>query len=75
MFLVLCFFNCIFLLFQEAVELGKEDELRLNKARKLVLLVDLDETLLHTTNDNVPANLQVCVQLMICLQTVVWPFV
>ncbi|GFQ64327.1 RNA polymerase II subunit A C-terminal domain phosphatase, partial [Trichonephila clavata] len=36
---------------------GKDDETRLLKNRKLVLLVDLDQTLIHTTNDNVPEEL------------------
>ncbi|CAL1528051.1 unnamed protein product [Lymnaea stagnalis] len=40
------------------LELGKEDEIRLLKQRKLVLLVDLDQTLIHTTNDNIPPNLK-----------------
>ncbi|XP_046577149.1 LOW QUALITY PROTEIN: RNA polymerase II subunit A C-terminal domain phosphatase-like [Haliotis rubra] len=43
---------------QQALELGQEDENRLLKTRKLVLLVDLDQTLIHTTNDNIPANLK-----------------
>ncbi|PSN32086.1 hypothetical protein C0J52_19241 [Blattella germanica] len=38
--------------------LGRADEKRLLKDRKLVLLVDLDQTLIHTTNDNIPANLK-----------------
>lgn len=38
--------------------LGKADETRLLKDRKLVLLVDLDQTLIHTTNDNIPPNLK-----------------
>lgn len=42
---------------QQAEELGKDDETRLLKNRKLVLLVDLDQTLIHTTNDNVPEDL------------------
>ncbi|XP_045192991.2 RNA polymerase II subunit A C-terminal domain phosphatase-like [Mercenaria mercenaria] len=41
-----------------AKELGKADEERLLKTRKLVLLVDLDQTLIHTTNDNIPPNLK-----------------
>lgn len=41
-----------------AQELGKADTARLLKDRKLVLLVDLDQTLIHTTNDNVPKNLR-----------------
>ena len=41
------------------MELGKADEQRLIQDRKLVLLVDLDQTLIHTTNDNVPPNLKV----------------
>jgi len=43
-----------------AEKIGKEDEQRLLKDRKLVLLVDLDQTIVHTTNDNIPANLKVC---------------
>ncbi|XP_060080260.1 RNA polymerase II subunit A C-terminal domain phosphatase-like [Ylistrum balloti] len=43
---------------EQALELGKADEDRLLKNRKLVLLVDLDQTLIHTTNDNIPANLK-----------------
>ncbi|KAJ2948296.1 hypothetical protein O0L34_g7533 [Tuta absoluta] len=41
-----------------AQKLGREDAERLLKDRKLVLLVDLDQTLVHTTNDNVPPNLK-----------------
>ncbi|PNF41409.1 hypothetical protein B7P43_G14422 [Cryptotermes secundus] len=43
---------------EQAQILGKADEERLLKDRKLVLLVDLDQTLIHTTNDNIPANLK-----------------
>ncbi|GFN89852.1 RNA polymerase ii subunit a c-terminal domain phosphatase [Plakobranchus ocellatus] len=43
---------------EQAIEIGKEDENRLLKHRKLVLLVDLDQTLIHTTNDNIPPNLK-----------------
>src|SRR6218665_2954099 len=49
----------VFLCKQEAQVLGKEDETRLLKSRQLVLLVDLDQTLIHTTNDNIPNNLKV----------------
>ncbi|KAG7167207.1 RNA polymerase II subunit A C-terminal domain phosphatase-like isoform X2 [Homarus americanus] len=42
----------------EAQKLGKEDIRNLLKQRRLVLLVDLDQTLIHTTNDNIPANLK-----------------
>lgn len=42
-----------------AKKLGRADTDRLLKDRKLVLLVDLDQTLIHTTNDNVPNNLKV----------------
>ena len=58
----MCFnssFGLIHVNLQTAQELGQADEKRLLDTRKLVLLVDLDETILHTTNDNVPANLQV----------------
>nr|XP_027215955.1 RNA polymerase II subunit A C-terminal domain phosphatase-like [Penaeus vannamei] len=41
-----------------AEELGKEDITNLLAQRKLVLLVDLDQTLIHTTNDNIPPNLK-----------------
>ncbi|CAH2042550.1 unnamed protein product, partial [Iphiclides podalirius] len=41
-----------------AQKLGREDAERLLKHKKLVLLVDLDQTLVHTTNDNVPPNLK-----------------
>ncbi|KAJ0174032.1 hypothetical protein K1T71_010178 [Dendrolimus kikuchii] len=41
-----------------AQKLGREDAERLLKDRKLVLLVDLDQTLVHTTNDNVAPNLK-----------------
>ena len=43
-----------------AVKIGREDEQRLLHDRKLVLLVDLDQTIVHTTNVDVDANLQVC---------------
>ncbi|RUS84178.1 hypothetical protein EGW08_008065, partial [Elysia chlorotica] len=43
---------------EQALEIGKEDESRLLRQRKLVLLVDLDQTLIHTTNDNIPPNLK-----------------
>lgn len=42
-----------------AKKLGQADTERLLSDRKLVLLVDLDQTLIHTTNDNVPNNLKV----------------
>nr|XP_023021897.1 RNA polymerase II subunit A C-terminal domain phosphatase [Leptinotarsa decemlineata] len=41
-----------------AQKLGKADSDRLIKDRKLVLLVDLDQTLIHTTNDNIPPNIK-----------------
>ncbi|VVC97019.1 unnamed protein product [Leptidea sinapis] len=41
-----------------AQKLGREDADRLLKDRKLVLLVDLDQTLVHTTNDDIPPNLK-----------------
>ena len=42
----------------EAQNLGKEDEKRLLKHRKLVLLVDLDQTVIHTTNENIAPNMR-----------------
>ena len=47
-------------LFQEAEALGREDKLRLLKSRKLALIVDLDQTLIHTSVDpNIEPGLQV----------------
>lgn len=43
---------------QLAQKLGKADTRRLLEDRKLVLLVDLDQTIIHTTNDNVPNNVR-----------------
>jgi len=43
---------------EEALTLGKEDETRLLRHRKLVLLVDLDQTLIHTTNENIQPNVK-----------------
>lgn len=52
--------DCNFQVSEElAQKLGREDAERLLKDKKLVLLVDLDQTLVHTTNDNVPPNLKV----------------
>lgn len=36
---------------KEAEEIAQQDKTRLHKMRKLVLLVDLDQTLIHTTQD------------------------
>ncbi|CAG2162172.1 unnamed protein product [Oppiella nova] len=41
---------------ERAETLGRADEQRLLKDRKLVLLVDLDQTLIHSTNHNIPAD-------------------
>ena len=38
--------------YEQAQQLGKADEEKLLSSRKLVLLVDLDQTLIHTTNNN-----------------------
>ncbi|CAG0914755.1 unnamed protein product [Notodromas monacha] len=43
---------------EEAHTLGQEEEQRLLRERKLVLLVDLDQTLIHTTNDVIPPNVK-----------------
>ncbi|KAH3723943.1 RNA polymerase II subunit A C-terminal domain phosphatase-like [Dreissena polymorpha] len=43
---------------QQAKEIGKADEERHVKTRKLVLLMDLDQALVHTTNNNIPPNLK-----------------
>lgn len=36
-----------------------KDLTRLQKSKKLVLLVDLDQTLIHTTTETVPQKLKV----------------
>ncbi|XP_044264167.1 RNA polymerase II subunit A C-terminal domain phosphatase [Tribolium madens] len=41
-----------------AQKLGKADVERLIRDRKLVLLVDLDQTLIHTTNDHIQPNIK-----------------
>lgn len=61
-------YYCISL--QEAQKLGQEDIRNLLKQQKLVLLVDLDQTLIHTTNDNIPANLKVMFKYASCVNTV-----
>lgn len=43
-----------------AMTLGEAETLRLLKCRRLVLLVDLDQTLIHTTTDDVDRNVKVC---------------
>ncbi|XP_024082343.1 RNA polymerase II subunit A C-terminal domain phosphatase [Cimex lectularius] len=43
---------------EQAQLIGKADTDRLIRDRKLVLLVDLDQTLIHTTHDNVPNNIK-----------------
>lgn len=42
---------------QVAEDLGRADEERLLKCRKLVLLVDLDQTIIHSTNQVVPIDI------------------
>lgn len=37
---------------QQAEKLGREDQQRLHRNRKLVLMVDLDQTLIHTTEQH-----------------------
>ncbi|XP_015782748.1 RNA polymerase II subunit A C-terminal domain phosphatase [Tetranychus urticae] len=43
---------------EQAEKLGKDDETRLLKDEKLVLLVDLDQTLIHSTNEPLPEGLE-----------------
>ncbi|KAL3197428.1 hypothetical protein MRX96_044898, partial [Rhipicephalus microplus] len=43
---------------EQARQLGKADEARLRSLRKLVLLVDLDQTLIHTTSNYVPPDMK-----------------
>lgn len=40
------------ILLQQAEQLGREDQQRLHRNRKLVLMVDLDQTLIHTTEQH-----------------------
>ncbi|KAG8504353.1 RNA polymerase II subunit A C-terminal domain phosphatase [Galemys pyrenaicus] len=42
------------LCWQQAEKLGREDQQRLHRDRKLVLMVDLDQTLIHTTEQHCP---------------------
>ena len=44
---------------QEAEAVGKKDEDRLLNTRKLALVVDLDQTMIHTTIELVPADMKV----------------
>lgn len=37
---------------QQAEQLGREDQQRLHRNKKLVLMVDLDQTLIHTTDQH-----------------------
>ncbi|KAH0519363.1 RNA polymerase II subunit A C-terminal domain phosphatase [Microtus ochrogaster] len=39
---------------EQAEKLGREDQQRLHRNRKLVLMVDLDQTLIHTTEQHCP---------------------
>ncbi|XP_012590237.1 PREDICTED: RNA polymerase II subunit A C-terminal domain phosphatase [Condylura cristata] len=39
---------------EQAERLGREDQQRLHRDRKLVLMVDLDQTLIHTTEQRCP---------------------
>ena len=58
-----------------AQNLGQEDEKRLLKDRKLVLLVDLDQTLIHTTNKTIVKSAKKCDDSIIDFQltpTSVW---
>lgn len=54
-----------------AEKIGREDIERLLRDKKLVLLVDLDQTIVHTTNDNVPADEEVKVYFLIA-KTIIW---
>jgi RNA polymerase II subunit A C-terminal domain phosphatase len=46
---------------KEAHEIGRKHLISLVKNKKLVLLVDLDHTVIHTTNDNVSNTLKVTI--------------
>ncbi|KAJ3609797.1 hypothetical protein NHX12_024307 [Muraenolepis orangiensis] len=39
---------------EQAEQLGREDQTRLHRNKKLVLMVDLDQTLIHTTEQHCP---------------------
>jgi hypothetical protein len=45
----------------EALDLGRKDLINLVKRRKLVLLVDLDHTVIHTTNEHVNPDMKVLI--------------
>ena len=53
------FLKCIAILLQEAERLARYDERQLLRSRKLALVVDLDQTLIHTTHEDVPRDLPV----------------
>lgn len=50
-----------------AEKIGREDKERLLEHKQLVLLVDLDQTIVHTTNDNVPADMKVIYSIYIIM--------
>jgi len=52
---------CFIILFppKAAQSFGREDRRHLLESQKLVLLVDLDQTLVHTTNARVPKYMKV----------------
>eukprot|EP00794_Sanderia_malayensis_P019121 gene19121-21038_t len=43
---------------EEAEEIARSDEKKLLKSKKLALVVDLDQTLIHTTHEAIPQDLQ-----------------
>ena len=53
------FINYLLALVQLAQSLGRADMDRLLGQKKLVLLVDLDQTLIHKTNYDIPNNIKV----------------
>ena len=44
---------------EQAAKLGQDDVERMLKTRRLALLVDLDQTLIHTTTENVSNQVKV----------------
>lgn len=54
---------------QEAEQLARQDQLRLLRERKLALIVDLDQTLIHTAiSPGIEGGLPVSIAYILCRQ-------
>ena len=58
-FFITVFKKLVTFYYQEAEALGKKDEERLLQTRRLSLIVDLDQTLIHTTMELIPEDMEV----------------